>query len=66
MTEPTEPVDGIWRDRTSFRGSNSFPGLNTQYIVHKVDAALGGDQFKPEGYVERQKDKDVYFKWRKV
>lgn len=56
-------VDGVDEQKID---SPSYPGLKSQYIRHKFRATLSDDQFKPEGYVEKQADKSTYFVWEKV
>ena len=46
--------------------SPSYPGLQSQYIRHKFEAMLNDQQFKPDGYVEEQKDKSTYFVWEEA
>ncbi len=43
--------------------SPSYPGLISQYEVHKFSTSLSNEQYKPEGYVEKQADKSTYFEW---
>ncbi|MCA9350934.1 hypothetical protein KC874_04565 [Candidatus Saccharibacteria bacterium] len=43
--------------------SPSFPGLKTQYRVHKYKLVIGSDSFNPDGYKEQQSDKTTYFIW---
>lgn len=47
-------------------GSLSYPGLKTKYKGHKFICYLNKSQFNEEGYVENQKDKSTYFKWKKL
>lgn len=51
---------------SSERVSNSYPGLKGQYNEYRYSSWLTNEQFKPEGYVENQADKDVHFVWREV
>lgn len=46
--------------------SSSYPGLTTEYNVHKMRTFLPDEAFNPEGYKEVQKDKTTYFVWREV
>lgn len=46
--------------------SPSYPGLKTWYILHRFKVVLSEDQVKPEGYTEKQVDKQTYFAWEKV
>jgi hypothetical protein len=48
------------------RESNSFPGLSTIYMGTRFSCRLNRDQYKPNGYIEVQNDKTVYFKWEKA
>lgn len=43
--------------------SQSFPGLMTRYAMHVFEVFLPKHHFKPEGYVEVQKDKTNYYIW---
>lgn len=46
--------------------SPSYPGLQSQYILHKFQAVLTKRQFNPAGYVEDQSDKSTYFMWEEI
>lgn len=46
--------------------SQSYPGIESKYIGHIFSCELRKDQYRPEGYVENQKDKSTYFVWEKV
>ena len=43
--------------------SNSYPGLLTRYNGYKYKIELRSHQYRPEGYIEHQRDKSTYFKW---
>jgi hypothetical protein len=43
--------------------SNSYPGLLTRYNGYKYKIELISHQYRPEGYIEHQRDKSTYFKW---
>lgn len=43
--------------------SQSFPGLNTYYVMYHFVTFLPRDWFRPEGYVEVQPDKTNYYVW---
>lgn len=47
----------------SLEMSSSYPGLPAFYRRHFFDIFLKPHQFNPEGYVERQANKDIYFDW---
>ena len=44
--------------------SPSYPGLLTRYLKLNYQARVWDEDYKPEGYVEKQKDKTTYFVWR--
>lgn len=46
--------------------SDSYPGLQTLYIMYPFTVFLPKHLFKPEGYMEKQTDKATYFEWKKV
>lgn len=48
------------------RISDSFPGLKTDSLIHRAQVVLSEEVFVPEGYVENQADKNVYFVWEPV
>ena len=48
------------------RISNSYPGLESQYLQFPFSLELNHDQFKPEGYREVQTDKTTYFIWKQI
>lgn len=43
--------------------SPSFPGLTSEYCITKCSVVIDSSEFKPEGYIEHQKDKNTYFVW---
>ncbi len=43
--------------------SPSFPGLMSEYVLHKVDVLIDPTEHKPT-YEERQADKTTFFVWR--
>jgi len=44
--------------------SPRYPGLKSRYIVNMATVEIQGDDIKPGGYVEEQKDKTNYFLWQ--
>lgn len=54
------------RDLSYDGGSHSYPGLKSKYKGHVFNCNINKDQYNPEGYVERQKDKSTYFVWEKI
>jgi hypothetical protein len=62
-----EQVQLIKKDELSYDGgSQSYPGLKSKYKGHVFILNLRQGQYKPEGYVEVQKDKSTYFVWEKI
>ena len=53
------------RDLNYDGGSQSYPGLKTKYKGHQFTCFLNDKQYKPNGYVEVQKDKSTFFVWHK-
>lgn len=43
--------------------SQSYPGLPTQITRHRFEISLTSDQYRPDGYTEKQPDKTTYFIW---
>ncbi len=60
-----DQVREVTRFRES-RESNSFPGLSTVYYGTRFSCRLNRNQYNPNGYVEVQKDKTVYFTWERT
>ncbi len=48
------------------RESRSYPGLRSQYTRYLFRVQLNSDQFRPEGYIEKQPDKTTYFVWEQI
>jgi NUDIX domain len=46
--------------------SDSYPGLQTLYIMHPFSVTIPSALYRPEGYIERQEDKTSYFLWKAV
>ncbi|MEI7810048.1 MAG: hypothetical protein WCI41_00625 [bacterium] len=46
--------------------SQSYPGIKSKKTIYKFEIFLNDKQFKKEGYVEKQSDKNTYFIWDKV
>lgn len=44
----------------------AFPGLESSYQFYKYSVVISEDEFKPEGYIERQQDKTNYYTWDKI
>ncbi len=46
--------------------SPSYPGLKTEYSIHKFKAVLNDEQFNPDGYTEIQDGITTYFIWEEI
>jgi hypothetical protein len=46
--------------------SQSYPGLESQYITYSFAVFLNDEQFQESGYIEKQDDKSTYFVWEEV
>jgi hypothetical protein len=46
--------------------SPSYPGLLSNYHRYEFKVMLSEDQFKRDGYIERQEKMDTYFIWEEV
>lgn len=46
--------------------SKTYPGLLTSHYVVRYRLDLVPEDFRPEGYIERQKSKTTYFAWKEV
>ena len=46
--------------------NGDYPGIRSFHTGHEFLVVLTPDQIKEEGYIERQSDKDVYFKWKSL
>lgn len=50
-------------NRQGISESKSYPGLQTEYVVHQLRIVLPMHYYQPGGYKEEQPDKTTYFKW---
>lgn len=46
--------------------SESYPGLRTHYAFHTFKVTLTDEQFREEGYIEKQEDICTYFVWEEI
>ncbi len=56
---PAQPKD----TRETLEDSSSYPGLKMKAKKYHFEVGLSAEQYKPEGYIEHQSDKDTYFGW---
>ena len=53
-------------NRNEISEDSDYPGIKSFHIGYEFLVVLDETQYLEEGYIERQKDKDVYFVWRPV
>jgi hypothetical protein len=53
-------------NRNEISENSDYPGITSFHIGYEFLVVLDESQYLEEGYIERQKDKDVYFVWRPV
>ena len=51
-------------NKKEIENNDDYPGIKSFHIGHEFLVVLNDDQYNPDGYIERQSDKDVYFTWR--
>lgn len=53
-------------NRTEIENNEDYPGIISYHVGYEFLVILTDEQYKKEGYIEHQKDKDVYFNWRPI
>lgn len=48
------------------KNSQTFGGIRTQLLLKIAQVEIATQDFNPDGYVERQPDKSVYFTWEAI
>jgi len=46
--------------------NDDYPGITSLHTGYEFLVVLNESQYDPEGYIERQADKDVHFKWKSI
>ncbi len=46
--------------------SPSYPGLTSEYLIHKFSANIEDYDFNPEGYIENGDKLTTFFVWKKI
>lgn len=46
--------------------SGDYPGLKSVNSGYEFLIVLNDNQYNPDGYIEKQADKDVYFTWKEI
>lgn len=61
-----DPSQFAFYNKKEVENNDDYPGIRSFHIGHEYIVNLNKEQYKPEGYIERQDDKDVYFEWRPI
>ncbi len=51
-------------NKKEIENNDDYPGIKSFHIGYEFLVVLNDEQYNPDGYIERQSDKDVYFTWR--
>lgn len=51
------------KEESGIRESMSYPGLDSMTVAYKFECELTDEQYNPDGYIEKQKDKSTFFVW---
>ena len=51
-------------NKVEIENNADYPGIRSYHTGYEYLVILNENQYNKEGYIERQKDKDVYFEWR--
>jgi hypothetical protein len=61
-----DPSQFAFYNKKEVENNDDYPGIRSFHVGHEYIVNLNKEQYKPEGYIERQDDKDVYFEWRPI
>ena len=53
-------------NKKEIENNDDYPGIKSFHIGYEFLVVLNNDQYNPDGYIERQSDKDVYFTWKPI
>jgi len=56
----------IYYTKETFEENGDYPGIRSYHTGYYYMGFLTEEQFNPKGYIEHQKDKDMYFVWREM
>lgn len=56
----------VFYNRVRKNINDDYPGIDSYHTGHEFLVLLNDEQYDPEGYIERQPDKDVHFTWRPI
>lgn len=56
----------VFYNKNEIENNDDYPGIISFHTGHEFLVILNEHQYKEDGYVERQNDKDVYFVWKPV
>ena len=51
-------------NKKEVENNDDYPGITSYHTGHEFLVIINEDQYDPEGYIERQSDKDVIFIWK--
>ena len=54
----------VFYNKKEIKNDDDFPGIKSTHTGYEYLVILNENQYEPDGYIERQSDKDVYFTWR--
>ena len=49
-----------------FPSDGDYPGIKSSHTGYSFLITLNDYQYDPDGYIEKQSDKDIYFTWKKI
>jgi len=53
-------------NKKQIENNDDYPGIKSFHIGYEYLVILNNEQYNPEGYIENQVDKSVYFEWREI
>lgn len=53
-------------NKDRFENNGDYPGIRSYHNGYYYFIVLNDEQFNPDGYIENQKDKTIYFVWREL
>jgi hypothetical protein len=53
-------------EQVMYKPSTTFNGISTQLLLRLAKVEIAEEDFDPDGYVEHQAEKSVYFSWRRL
>ena len=56
----------VFYNKKEVENNDDYPGIISTHTGYEFLVILNDSQYVEEGYIEKQKDKDVYFTWKPV